>query len=118
MLEIILFAIVKQIGGHARAEALGRFTEGGGGYAEEMFSYVVVWAPLLPLSRSSSGPLSSSAPPTAAGAPQGKVYYGWVNSLINIQPLDRAFPRWPIKNSNWQSVAKAAGCRGGQGWRL
>lgn len=31
-----------------------------------------------------------------------KLYYGWVNLLINIQPLDPAFPRWPIKNYNWQ----------------
>lgn len=30
------------------------------------------------------------------------MYYGWVNLLINIQPLDPAFPRWPIKNYNWQ----------------
>lgn len=48
---------------------------------------------------------------TAAGPPLGKLYYGWVNLLINIQPLDPAFPRWPIKNYNWQRVALAAGCR-------
>lgn len=50
--------------------------------------------------------------PTAAGPPLGELYYGWVNLLINIQPLDPAFPRWPIKTYNWQSVALAAGCRG------
>ncbi|KAJ8012837.1 hypothetical protein DPEC_G00047020 [Dallia pectoralis] len=50
--------------------------------------------------------------PTAAGPPQGELYYGWVNLLINIQPLDPASPRWPIKKYNWQSIALAAGCRG------
>lgn len=33
-----------------------------------------------------------------------ELYYGWVNLLINIQPLDPAFPRWPIKNYNWQRI--------------
>ncbi|KAJ8350227.1 hypothetical protein SKAU_G00253570 [Synaphobranchus kaupii] len=75
------------------------------------FTLTFLFFPLVgfDISRSSDG---LPAPPAAAGPPQGKVYYGWVNSLINIQPLDRASPRWPIKNSNWQSIAKAASCRG------
>lgn len=83
---------------------------GGVGGTEEMFNGVVARV-LTPCSGPPHAvPLSSL--PTAAGSPLGDVYYGWVNLLINIQPLDHAFPRWPIKTSNWQSSSGAAGCRG------
>lgn len=48
-----------------------------------------------------------------------KLYYGWVNLLINIQPLDPAFPRWPIKKLQLATrTGLAAGCRRARGWRL
>lgn len=59
--------------------------------------------PLQPMVHLSFRALALSFSAHSCRASTGrKLYYGWVNLLINIQPLDPAFPRWPIKNYNWQ----------------
>lgn len=98
---IILHVIVRQIGGQRqrRQGSVARDTE-------EMFNHRAAHSGGSPFSLSSLWFISLSVLSFSAHSCRAstgrKMYYGWVNLLINIQPLDPAFPRWPIKNYNWQ----------------
>lgn len=100
-LVIILHLIVAQIGGQRRRRqgSVARDTE-------EMFNHRPAHSGGSPFSLSSLWFISLSVLSFSAhscwASTGRKMYYGWVNLLINIQPLDPAFPRWPIKNYNWQ----------------
>lgn len=100
-LPIIVHVIVAQIGGQRqrRQGSMARDTE-------EMFNHRPAHSGGSPFSLSSLQFISLSVLSFSAHSCRAstgrKMYYGWVNLLINIQPLDPAFPRWPIKNYNWQ----------------
>lgn len=100
-LPIIVHVIVAQIGGQ-RQRRLGSMARD----TEEMFNHRPAHSGGSPFSLSSLRFISLSVLSFSAHSCRAstgrKMYYGWVNLLINIQPLDPAFPRWPIKNYNWQ----------------
>lgn len=100
-LVIILHLTVAQIGGQRRRRQGSTAWD-----TEEMFNHRPAHSGGSPFSLSSLGFISLSVLSFSAHSCRAstgrKMYYGWVNLLINIQPLDPAFPRWPIKNYNWQ----------------